>query len=123
MFQERGYEIYGDQVRAIVSGMPVRIYDFVIVTPDGQNIGIEVKSTMVGNYQIDTRQAEFDVVAATHGARISGTDDRINGVGYVGVNLGPMLSAAWSSITLKLSLMMSGVQFTSIKGGKVGLRD
>jgi hypothetical protein len=119
--KDEGFLIVRTEVEATNPNQPgyVRHYDIVVQDrSNGTNWAVEVKTSIVGVFRLDSRQVNFDVQTALGGTTFDyGTP--IAGVMYRGVSFGN-LAAAWSSATLLDRLTAAGVQPTGTLRGLRG---
>ncbi len=71
----------GGEVRVVVDGH-VRIYDFAVTDGLGNNLGIEVKTSIIGRPQLNSCQVACDAFLVANGPFVSAGGTPINGVGY-----------------------------------------
>ena len=119
MYIENGFTIYGEQVTAIINGMPNRIYDFVAIDSGQNYYGVEVKSSLFDVFKLNSQQVSFDTAVYGNGAAIAASALQITRVGYVGVGWGGSTAKNFASARLYKSLQDSGVTVITTGGAKI----
>jgi hypothetical protein len=82
---ELGYSVMFDSEVAVdVPGFATpRFYDLIVQHPDtGQNIGVEVKTTLYDTVQLKADQLAKDAAVMTSGGHVRGAGIKIESVGY-----------------------------------------
>ena len=117
-YVENGFFIYGEQVTAIINGLPNRIYDFVAIDTAGNYYGVEVKSSLFDVFKLNSQQVKFDTAVYDKGAAIAASALQITRVGYVGIGWGGSLVKNFSSARLYNQLQDNGINVITAGGSK-----
>lgn len=106
ILRAQNYKILGTEVYAENPDLLpyLRRYDIVVQDQAGTILGVEVKTTITGTYQLDPRQVEFDVATVKGGTTLLGSETPVNGVMYRGVNLSGKVDALMSTLELAQQL-------------------
>ncbi|WP_157221522.1 hypothetical protein [Herbaspirillum sp. YR522] len=84
--------------------------------PDGQLVGVEVKTSILGFFNLNAKQVAFDIAVYDDGA--SSRWGIITSFGYVGVGMGN-IPTSFQSAALQSALRLKGVTLDVIPGLKV----
>jgi RHS repeat-associated protein len=121
-YENRGYEILSRTPVAVsVPGFETpRFYDFLVRDPiAGQNIGIEVKTTLFDTIRLDTTQVMKDVALMTRGGGLAtGSGIIVRGVGYTTYCWGCGVAPNLRSAALRDALSAAQIPFQH--GGRPG---
>jgi hypothetical protein len=106
--RSENFIIVGEEVYAKIAGLPDRRYDFVVIDPQtNKRLGVEVKSTRVGNLKLNAKQVAFDAKVVDEGAL--STRGQIEGVTHRGVSYSEARAANWSTQTLQRVLQAAKI--------------